>query len=170
MVTTMHEKLIKQLRSDKRCSGCPYDTDCNEFDSCLMDLLAADALEDMNRRIAKLEKQKSDMVYVIPTDTDKPLKLVYEDDVTVIENDDASITVQKALSRLETKRFLEYIFGTTNIGVYGFSNIKEDLYYCPTCQRILDLTEIDSCMNTPNEIIDYCLKCQNEVVNLKDNA
>lgn len=45
---------------------------------------------------------------------------------------------------------------------------EEDLYYCPTCKRILELTEIDSCMNTPNEIIDYCLKCQSKVINLKN--
>lgn len=45
---------------------------------------------------------------------------------------------------------------------------EEDLYYCPTCQRILDLTEIDSCMNTPNEIIDYCLACQSEVIKLNN--
>lgn len=53
----MHEKLIKQLRNTEHCSGCPYDEDCNEFDSCLMDLLAADAIEDMSKRIAKLEKE-----------------------------------------------------------------------------------------------------------------
>ena len=41
-------------------------------------------------------------------------------------------------------------------------------YYCPTCKRILDFTEIDSCMNTPNEIIDYCLQCKSQVINLKE--
>ena len=51
----MHEKLIKQLRNAEHCSGCPYDKDCNEFDSCLMDLLAADAIEDMGKRIARQE-------------------------------------------------------------------------------------------------------------------
>ncbi len=51
----VHEKLIKQLRNTEHCSGCPYDEDCNEFDSCLMDLLAADAIEDMSKKIAKLE-------------------------------------------------------------------------------------------------------------------
>lgn len=53
----MHEKLIKQLRNTEHCGGCPYDEDCNEFDSCLMDLLAADAIEDMSKRIAKQEKE-----------------------------------------------------------------------------------------------------------------
>lgn len=53
----MHEKLVKQLRNTEHCSGCPYDKDCNEFDSCLMDLLAADAIEDMSKRIARQEKE-----------------------------------------------------------------------------------------------------------------
>ena len=53
----MHEKLIKQLRNNEHCSGCPYDEDCNEFDSCLMDLLAADAIENMSKKIVRLEKE-----------------------------------------------------------------------------------------------------------------
>lgn len=39
-------------------------------------------------------------------------------------------------------------------------------YYCPTCKRVLDLSEINSCMNTPNEIIDYCLQCGGQVTDL----
>lgn len=54
----MHEKLVKQLRNTGHCCECPYDEDCNEFDSCLMDLLAADAIEDMSKRIARQEKDK----------------------------------------------------------------------------------------------------------------
>ena len=53
----MHEKLVKQLRNTEHCYECPYDKDCNEFDSCLMDLLAADAIEDMSKRIARQEKE-----------------------------------------------------------------------------------------------------------------
>lgn len=55
----MHEKLVKQLRNSEHCGGCPYDKDCNDFDSCLLDLLAADAIEDMSKRIARLEKELS---------------------------------------------------------------------------------------------------------------
>ena len=124
----MHEKLIKQLRNAEHCYECPYDEDCNEFDSCLMDLLAADTLEDMNRRIAKLEKQKSDMVYVIPTDIDKPIKLVYEGDLIAVDNNDGSITFKRTLSPLEAEQVLKCIFGTTNIGVIDFSNVKEGMY------------------------------------------
>jgi rubrerythrin len=53
----MHEKLVKQLRNKEHCVDCPYDKDCNEFDSCLMDLLAADAIEDMTKRIERQEKE-----------------------------------------------------------------------------------------------------------------
>lgn len=53
----MHEKIIKQLRNTEHCEGCPYNEDCNEFNSCLMDLLAADAIEDMGKRIARQEKE-----------------------------------------------------------------------------------------------------------------
>ena len=62
------------------------------------------------------------------------------------------------------------IFGTTDIGMLDCSHIDVDLYYCPTCLRVLDLTEIDSCMNTPNEIVDYCLKCNSEVIHLNNKA
>lgn len=57
----MHEKLIKQLRNNEHCSGCPYDEDCNEFDSCLMDLLAADTIENMSKKIVRLEKELQDI-------------------------------------------------------------------------------------------------------------
>lgn len=53
----MHEKLVKQLRNTEHCSRCPYDKECNEFDSCLMDLIAADAIEDMRKRIARQEEE-----------------------------------------------------------------------------------------------------------------
>lgn len=53
----MHDKLVRQLRNTEHCAECPYDEDCNEFDSCLMELLAADAIEDMNKRIARQEKE-----------------------------------------------------------------------------------------------------------------
>ena len=55
----MHEKLVKQLRNADHCGECPYNEDCNEFDSCLMELLAADAIEDMNKRVARQEKECS---------------------------------------------------------------------------------------------------------------
>lgn len=53
----MHEKLIKQLRNQQHCKNCPYTIDCNDFNSCLMDLLAADAIEDMAKRIVELETE-----------------------------------------------------------------------------------------------------------------
>lgn len=38
------------------------------------------------------------------------------------------------------------------------------VYFCPTCKRRLDLDEIDGCMNTPNEIVYYCLQCKIPVI------
>lgn len=56
----MHNKLVNQLRNSEHCGGCPYDKDCNDFNSCLLDLLAADAIEDMSKRIAMLEKESQE--------------------------------------------------------------------------------------------------------------
>ena len=47
---------------------------------------------------------------------------------------------------------------------------EEDLYYCPTCFKVLELTEIDSYMDTPNEIVDFCLKCNSEVIQLNNKT
>lgn len=127
----MHEKLIKQLRSDKHCSECPYNKDCDEFDSCLMDLLAADALEDMNKRIARQEKEleqlRSTMKFIIPTDIDKPLKLVYEDDVKVVENDDGTIKFVRKLKPLEAEQVLKCMFGTTDVGILNCNNTTTEV-------------------------------------------
>ena len=111
--------------------------------------------------------ENNNTYFIIPESKDKPIKMVIEDSVKVTSNGNV-IEIKRHLSSMEAEKLLNDIFGTTNIGVLDCSNINEDIYYCPTCKRVLDLTEIDSCMNTPNEIIDYCLKCHSEVVNLKD--
>ena len=53
----LHEKLIKHLRNRNHCKNCPYTEDCNSFEGCLMDLLAADAIEDLNFQIVELRKE-----------------------------------------------------------------------------------------------------------------
>lgn len=101
-------------------------------------------------------------------DCDRPLKVIYEDDHSLVEVDDCTIEYIRKLSPMESENLFREIFGTTDIGVTSIDNIKTDnLYWCPTCKKILDLTEIDSCMNAPNDIVDYCLECQGEVVSLK---
>lgn len=52
-----NEKLIKQLRNRNHCKNCPYTEECSQFEGCLMDLLAADAIEDLNFQIAELDKE-----------------------------------------------------------------------------------------------------------------
>ena len=54
-----HKKLVEQLRNRDHCKNCPYTEDCNQFEGCLMDLLAADAIEDLSVQIAKFEKEPS---------------------------------------------------------------------------------------------------------------
>lgn len=54
-----HKKLVEQLRNRDHCKNCPYTEDCNQFESCLMDLLAADAIEDLSIQITKFEKEPS---------------------------------------------------------------------------------------------------------------
>lgn len=44
--------------------------------------------------------------------------------------------------------------------------VFNDVYWCSTCKKVLDFTETDTCMNTPNEFVDYCLECQSEVIEL----
>ena len=101
-------------------------------------------------------------------DCDRPLKVIYEDDHSLVEVDDCTIEYIRKLSPMESENLFRDIFGITDIGVTSIDNIKTDyLYWCPTCKKILDLTEIDSCMNTPNDIVDYCLECKSEVVSLK---
>ena len=101
-------------------------------------------------------------------DCDRPLKVIYEDDHSLVEVDDCTIEYIRKLSPMESENLFRDIFGITDIGVTSIDNIKTDyLYWCPTCKKILDLTEIDSCMNTPNDIVDYCLECKSEVMSLK---
>ena len=55
-----HKKLIEQLRNRDHCKNCPYTEDCDQFEGCLMDLLAADAIEDLSIQITKFEKEPND--------------------------------------------------------------------------------------------------------------
>jgi hypothetical protein len=76
--------------------------------------------------------------------------------------------IRRKLNPLEAESLFYELFGTTEVGVISIEDIKDNIYYCPICDDVLDITEIDSCMNTPNEIIDYCQKCGGEVFDLKE--
>ena len=112
---------------------------------------------------------KNNTYFIIPEQKDKPIKVVIEDKVKITSNGNV-VEIKKHLSSMEVEKLLNNTFGTTDIGVLDCSRINIDryTYYCPTCKRILDLTEIDSCMNAPNEIVDYCLVCKSRVINLND--
>ena len=111
----MHEKLVKQLRNTEHCYECPYDKDCNEFDSCLMDLLAADAIEDMSKRIARQEKelQEKDKYieneeYLFEKDWQNKYNLECEDDVRSMAHRAASKIMTKIHSKDHSGRLLFY--------------------------------------------------------------
>lgn len=106
-------------------------------------------------------------ILIIPSPEQKPIKLVFEGDVEVNENGD-DIEVKRKLSGIEAEKIITDVFGSVDIATIPIIEIKEDLYYCPHCSSILDLTEIDTCMNTPNEFVDYCLECGNTVSKVKD--
>lgn len=65
--------------------------------------------------------------FIIPTAIDKPIKLIIEDDVKVINNG-YNIEIKKHLSPMETENLLKNIFGTTDIGIIDISDIKDDFY------------------------------------------
>ena len=106
------------------------------------------------------EFEKFKTIYIPVSTSPKPIKIVCQDNWKVERDDGYNITLSKRLNKTELENLIRSI-GTTDISIVG-----EDVYYCPTCNRILERIDIDSCMNTPNEIIDYCLSCQSEVVQL----
>lgn len=57
---------------------------------------------------------------------DKPLKLVYEDDVKVVENNDGTMTFKRTLKPLEAEQVLKCMFGTTDIGILDCSDMTNE--------------------------------------------
>lgn len=110
---------------------------------------------------------KNKTIFIIQTSEQNPIKLVFEDDVEVNANGD-NIEVKGKLSSIEAEKVLTDIFGSIDLAATPIDNIKEDMYYCSHCSSILDSTQIDTCMNTPNEFVDYCLECGNTVSKVKD--
>ena len=141
----MHEKLIKQLRNAEYCNECPYNEDCNEFDSCLMDLLAADAIEDMSKRIARQEKELQekdkyieDEEYLFGKDWQKKYNKECEPDIRMMANRAANEVICKITSKDRSGELLYYfvkhlqnlsrLTGFKSFDEYRFFVIKEDEY------------------------------------------
>ena len=141
----MHEKLVKQLRNTEHCYGCPYDKDCNEFDSCLMDLLAADAIEDMEKRIARLEKelQEKDKYieneeFLFGKDWETEYSIKCEDDIKRMAHRVASNVICKITSKDRSGKLLYYfakhlqalskLLGYKGEKEYGFYVVTENEY------------------------------------------
>lgn len=139
----MHEKLVKQLRNTEHCDGCPYDEDCNEFDSCLMDLLAADAIEDMGKRIARQEKelQEKDKYiqneeYLFGEDWQE------EEDIRRIAHKAASKVIRSITSKDRTGKLLYYFAKQLQAlsKLVGFKGDKEYRFYVVTENEYKELT------------------------------
>ena len=139
----MHEKLVKQLRNTEHCDGCPYDEDCNEFDSCLMDLLAADAIEDMGKRIARQEKelQEKDKYiqneeYLFGEDWQE------EEDIRRIAHKAASKVIRSITSKDKTGKLLYYFAKQLQAlsKLVGFKSDKEYRFYVVTENEYKELT------------------------------
>lgn len=143
---TMHEKLVKQLRNTEHCSGCPYDIDCNEFDSCLMDLIAADAIEDMSKRIVRQERelQEKDKYieneeYLFGKDWQE------EEDIRKIAYRAANEVICKITSKDRSGKLLYYFVKHLQVlsKLLGFKGEKEYRFYVITEDEYRELRGYD---------------------------
>lgn len=140
----MHEKLIKQLRNAEHCYECPYDKDCNEFDSCLMDLLAADAIEDMSKRIARQEKELQEKDKYIENEEylfGKDWQLL-EQDIRTMAHRAASEVICKITSKDRSGKLLYHFAKQLQAlsKLLGFKGEKEYRFYVITEDEYRRLT------------------------------
>ena len=63
---------------------------------------------------------------IIPECNDKPIKIVYENDVNVTQTGDFTIEFVKKLRGIELEKFFKDIFGTTKIGIFDCSNMSNE--------------------------------------------
>ena len=63
---------------------------------------------------------------IIPECKDKPIKVVYEDDVGVTQTGDFAIEFVKKLRGIELEKFLKDVFGTTKIGIFDCRNVSDE--------------------------------------------
>lgn len=75
----------------------------------------------------------------VTEDRSKPIKMVFEDDVKVIQTSDCTIEVIKKLSSMESEKLIKDMFGTTDIGVLDCSNIK----CCDNCEHSYEDETLD---------------------------
>ena len=64
----------------------------------------------------------------IPEDKDRPIKVIYEDDHSLVEVDDCTIEYTRKLSPMEAAKLFIDIFGTTDIGVTSIDEVKKNDY------------------------------------------
>lgn len=65
-------------------------------------------------------------MFILPNEPkDKPIKIVFEDDVKVTANGN-DIEIKRKLSDVEAEKLLNDIFGTTNIGILNCSGMTDE--------------------------------------------
>lgn len=67
----------------------------------------------------------SNTIYIIPEQTEKPIKIISHD-VAIKSNNDNSINIIKKLSPLETKKLFIDLFGTTDVGVLSCNDMSDE--------------------------------------------
>lgn len=71
-------------------------------------------------------KANPNTMFILPNEPkDKPIKIVFGDDVKVAENGN-DIEIKRKLSDIETEKLLIDIFGTTNIGILNCSDMTDE--------------------------------------------
>ena len=63
---------------------------------------------------------------IVPEDKDKPIKMVYEDDIGIIKANDYTIELTRKLTPVEAEKLLEDMFGTTNVGILDCSYMSDE--------------------------------------------
>lgn len=68
-------------------------------------------------------------MFIIPVTPDyKPIKIAFLDDLEITNSENEyDLEIKKKLSKFEVEKFLNDIFGTTNLGILSCEDIEEKL-------------------------------------------
>ena len=68
-------------------------------------------------------------MFIIPVAPDyKPIKIAFLDDLEITNGENKyDLEIKKKLSKIEVEKFLNNIFGTTNLGILSCEDVEEKL-------------------------------------------
>ena len=69
---------------------------------------------------------EEDKIFIIPSSADKPLKVVYEGDITVKDNADGVLEIYKIIDNVRATNLFNDIFGTTDVGIFDCNDMTEE--------------------------------------------